>query len=736
MKKEALKKLDALTATPKMMRMAAEDIPKKTVWKTAWGTEYERETTEYRLLLRCRVIEDILKVALFLPEAMRLGGKLPAYELYLDRKRADFITYDRLNDRWLTAKLDRIDWPQSVGKGKKHWISPDGNAVIKRYLNTEKGGYEGILDYQLAIREKQLKARHKRETDPWDRDLAQTRPLPKDWEHWVDKVGIRVNYIFYQYARGGAKTGYCTFCGKEVPIAKPRHNKTGHCRRCRHEVTFKAIGRMPRQFWTPNDNLYLLQRCADGFMIRQFRTNRLYKKSSRETPEIRCREVRRAIFSREATPLRAYYWGDYKYIQLRWIEDKPCNPGWHGDSIGRCYGKTLPSLAAHELRRTGLPETIRAMGGIDPEKYLAILNEEPLLEQLVKADLYGMVHDCLEHRYLSCDTLQKSAAGGLAKQLGIDAQELKRLRENKGGFAFLDWLQYEKTSKKPLPDHTIRWLCREEIETGNLSFILDRMSVAQTVHYIQRQMRENRMNSSEVLTTWMDYLSMAKRLGMDTGDAIVYRARKLRQRHDELVEQMRAQELSLQAAEILQRFPHLEEIFGELQTLYPYQGKEFSVTVPVRVDQILKEGRTLHHCVGSSDRYWERIERRESYILFLRRNAEPEKAWYTLEVEPDGTVRQKRTAYNRQDEDIGTVTAFLQEWQEQLAKRMTEQERQLAAASRGLRIEEFAQLQKDGVVIHTGNLQGQLLADVLMADLMENPENKEKAAQAEMPAAA
>ena len=38
--------------------------------------------------------------------------------------------------------------------------------------------------------------------------------LPKDWVHWVDKVAVRENYIFYHYKRGGAKTGYCTFCGK------------------------------------------------------------------------------------------------------------------------------------------------------------------------------------------------------------------------------------------------------------------------------------------------------------------------------------------------------------------------------------------------------------------------------------------------------------------------------------------------------------------------------------------
>ena len=44
-----------------------------------------------------------------------------------------------------------------------------------------------------------------------------------------------------------------------------------------------------------------------------------------------------------------------------------------------------------------------------------------------------------------------------------------------------------------------------------------------------------RRNSHEVLRTWEDYLSMAKKLHMDVYDEIVYRTRKLRRRHDDLV---------------------------------------------------------------------------------------------------------------------------------------------------------------------------------------------------------
>lgn len=128
----------------------------------------------------------------------------------------------------------------------------------------------------------------------------------------------------------------------------------------------------------------------------------------------------------------------------------------------------------------------------------------------------------------------------------------------------------------------------------------------------------------------------------------------------------------------------------------------------------------LHHCVGSSKRYWDRIEHNEAYILFLRRKEAPDVPYYTLEIEPDGTVRQKRTKFDRQEADIQEVSAFLVEWQKVVSERLTKRDRRLASDSRTLREQEFKQMRKDDVRINVGDLAGQRLVDVLTADLMEN----------------
>ena len=129
--------------------------------------------------------------------------------------------------------------------------------------------------------------------------------------------------------------------------------------------------------------------------------------------------------------------------------------------------------------------------------------------------------------------------------------------------------------------------------------------------------------------------------------------------------------------------------------------------------QIFKKGEVISFDL-------DRIQTNESYILFLRRVSAPDTPYYTLEVEPDGTVRQKRTKFDRQEPDIEDAKKFLAEWQRTIARRLTENDREKAAASRVLREREFDQMRRDNVIIYTGDLAGRRLVDVLTADLMEN----------------
>lgn len=719
MKKSMLQAMPALTASQEMKEVAMADEPKKET--TYYGHTYTTRT--YFAFMNCLVQDGVLKAAFFLPDHLRLDGNNPAYEVFIDKENRQFLTYDHLEKKWRDAKLDRLEWP-----GRNYyatcWVSEEDAALVQDYFSGERGGDLGILDFQRNVRDEQLERRHKRITDPWDKDLAQVPKLPKDWKRWADKVAVRENFIFYHYKRGGAKTGYCTFCGKEVPISgHPYHNKEGRCIRCRHPVVFKALGRAG-YFQTDKYYAYLVQRCRDGFVVREFRADRTYRKDTLPHSEPYWHEFRRSIYDRTGE-IRSYYWGMYCQRETRWIAGSPCYYAYYGNQSGRVYGKTLPSLEKKELRQTGLAEWIRSHPITDPEKYLAVWKRLPQMEQIWKAGLQRLTKECFNN----CDSVRKlvlcPSEPGLIRALGLDTTKFRRLRQLDGDTETLAWLQLEKRTGQRITDDMLRWSKKERISPRDLVFIADRMSLVQIRNYLERQKRYFDDSCRQALTTWQDYLAMAERLHYDTSDEIVYRVRKLRQRHDELVLQSEAGSLEEQAAKMAEKYPHVDAICMELQKKYAYSDDDYTVLAPQNIFEIIKEGRMLHHCVGNDgagERYYDRMERRESFIMFLRRTEEPNDPYYTLEIEPDGAVRQKRTLFDRQYEDIEQATEFLIKWQKVIAARLTGRDLKLAERSRELRKEEFIQMRKDRVIIHTGHLAGRLLADVLLADLMENTE--------------
>ena len=711
MKRKDLGKLPVLRATTAMLKQAEQEpMTQERYYKN-------KRVYVHDFYARCRRFGAILKVAFYKTERLAAGGRQPLYEVFLNRKEQDFLTYAYAEKSWRTSMLHNLYRFGDLFYNIR--FSERDEKLICEYLGSKEEPYRAIREFQSNIRERQLLARHKKETNPWDAAMALVPPLPKDWDKWVGKVGVVQNYMFYQYQRGGAKTGYCSYCDRVVPIRKPKHNMFTKCPRCRKQVQFKAFGKMGR-FRTEKYVAYLMQPYSGDFVIREFWAERSYSKEKYRNVKAFYHEYRRAIFDADAKPDQAFYWGVYKQRTSRWIKGCNCSEGYYPDESGRVYGKTVPYLARTYLQKTGLPELTRTKMKIDPEKYLAVLKRMPNLEQLTKAGLFRLAVECTQDYYKLSSIFQTTPVQrGLAPKLGLNRLELARLRKNQGGRAFLEWLQFEKQTGKPISDFAIQWMCKEHIDPQQLQFIADRMRYGQIQHYLNRQMQELNLSSERVIELWRDYLSMAFRFGYDTNDPIVYRVRKLQQRHDELAARGEEKQLTLRAGELLQTYPHIEQNLQAIREKFAFTGKQFQIQVPDKLEDIFMDSRKLCHCIANSDVYWERMERRESYLLFLRKTAEPDTPYYTVEAEPGGTVRQVRTQYNRQNDDIGEVRAFLKIWQKQLAKRLTQKDKQLAADSHELRIKELVQLRNDQVTIHTGDLAGRLLVDVLTEDLME-----------------
>lgn len=91
---------------------------------------------------------------------------------------------------------------------------------------------------------------------------------------------------------------------------------------------------------------------------------------------------------------------------------------------------------------------------------------------------------------------------------------------------------------------------------------------------------------------------------------------------------------------------------------FEFEYGDFIVVLPTCGQDLIDEGRNMHHCVGG---YVNRIVEGSDYIVFIRKKDAPTECYLTCEVDTEGHIRQYYLAYDRHirnAEDIEFKNAF------------------------------------------------------------------------------
>ena len=184
-------------------------------------------------------------------------------------------------------------------------------------------------------------------------------------------------------------------------------------------------------------------------------------------------------------------------------------------------------------------------------------------------------------------------------------------------------------------------------------------TAARYVSSLQPVCPTQRVNPKTIIRTWKDYLSMAGQLGYDLSERTVAMPKNLRERHDA-------------ASEILYTRTHEEELKKyrtrrrQLEKLYRFSLGGYCILIPTGADEIIREGRTLHHCVGG---YADRHMKGKTTILFLRNARKPGRPFLTIELEKkDGQIRIRQIHGYKNEGYTGAVDPqrrfawFLEPW--------------------------------------------------------------------------
>ena len=707
MRKSELRKLRALPATKEMIKKAKEP------------------NCSYKVFARVQNLNGYIKIAVFFPDDMRKDIKTPRYEVFLDVKAETYIT--RVLDesgrekQWSTAMIDNLGWMGYLywytDNKEQIWLNKDAMYTLnhlKLECNCDYKGFQRLRKWQQEQRAKNIKKAEEREQAPWDADMKLIPKVPKGFKEWMRRYAVRECYIIYEYDVKGQKIGYCSKCKKYVPISSPRHNATTQCPACKSKGTFKASSRI-KTLETGYYAAEIIQKIKGGIVIRRFTQHQWYRDKNYTEPGIHTHENMRVLIFENGT-VKKYEWDNYKNKFHRWIPlERTGYSGYYAYSqITKLYQRNLRHLKQHSMLKESALELWPELP-LSTIRYLEAEYGNPAIEKLARIGMFRLARDLIKASY-DVKLLDQDATE-ISKILKLDKSRLKRLREMDGNVYSLRWLQYEKFANTIWPDEMIQDFGEANIGTADFGFLHIPISFVKCHNYLKKQATIMGESMQQTLTTWRDYVNMADQMKMNTKCDQIAKPKDLRAAHDELVLLKTSKELEKQAKQIEKKWPKVNKQLQKLQK-FAYTLGEYTIVVPKNVLDIVTEGTILKHCVHTCDYYFSRIQTDESYLFFLRKTKSPDMPWYTLEVEPSGNIRQKRTTGDNQNEDFQKAVSFLKKWQQFFQKQLTEEEAKLGEKANKLREENYTNLRKKGNRVWHGRLAGKLLADVLEQDFM------------------
>lgn len=147
-----------------------------------------------------------------------------------------------------------------------------------------------------------------------------------------------------------------------------------------------------------------------------------------------------------------------------------------------------------------------------------------------------------------------------------------------------------------------------------------------------------------------DYLSECEQLGYDLTDKSVLFPKDLRTAHAHTMAQIKYKQNQALETE------YEEKRRPILRRKYKWAAMGMMVVVPEHVSDLISEGEKQHNCVGS---YMERVAKGRTDVVFIRKDADPEKSYITMEIH-NGRIVQARTKNNGPLDKLGEqfVEAF------------------------------------------------------------------------------
>lgn len=571
---------------------------------------------------------------------------------------ADGITFAScINGSWKTCKLEnlaRICMNKGALKGGEmyfhqtcwEWNSQQDRITAQEYLGLPIDMYENNINGDKYINA--IKRKEKRIAGMMDK----VPTLPEGLEDWLKKTVFPGNYLFVTKKK--KRTDYfCTACQTSSWRKNGwHHGEQTVCPKCGQEVT---VNSRTKQIQKREPVLVLQVMDKYNWIERQLRTRCTWGADGKE---IEIFEDIRAIIPIHKTWGKLWY-GTYKeadeFGQDFWDKNKIYKRFYESYLYPENLKETLPY---GDLQYSGLDIIANHHQKINANTFITTYQDRKWVEYWIKAGLLRMTADLTKNYGIWGNPgYIRASESNLTRHLMINKNRLQRLKSMNGKLCTLRWLQYEEKreaqgSKKRITQESLDYLEEKHISPEECKEILKATgSVNRMVNYMKKQ----KISPHNLMNTWNDYLRMAENEGMDITDDIVRLPKDLKARHDELVKRINARINEKQLQEARKKYKKKDqEIMVHLPETrkYFWENEEYMIIPAGKCEELVREGQQLHHCVGASDLYMDRMAEGKSWILFLRKKEDINTPYYTIEIDMESNkIKQWYSAFDRKPDE-------------------------------------------------------------------------------------
>lgn len=565
-------------------------------------------------------------------------------------------------------------------------ISPREEEALRRFLKAEKTEnhqMDNLCKWIKQTRQEMKKRSMEKRGELMDEDYRLCpEALPEGLIDYIRREVLPEDRVII-YKRGNVN-GICTVCGTQVHARGRRFTQSAYatCPNCGARVICVLEDGCA---FAANyiENIVAVQKGTDGETV-FFRQWLLHRDNSARWEHIEDflqGTVRYAIRGNKTAKWQkqgkeSYYMRTERYELDEWTR-------WQDNRIYDGSYFFYPTgieeaLSGTAMQYADLEGYLEERGhNKNPIYFLEYHARYPVIEFLWKAGYRNIVHN----RIFGMDRENRNAILWERKKLKecfkFPLRILKLMPPEEWSLNDIQRVNdlWEKYGGK-VTDTEIRLVLQSKVDIQLWSRATTYANAGRILKYIKNQTDKRKeknpdkrsISQNDTAQAYRDYLQECEQLHLDLHDKEILFPKDLTAAHNRTMEQVKFEKNKADQEKFQKAVEKLEK--------FAWGEGEFFIRPAREQMELTAEGKALHHCVGG---YIRDMAEEKTAIFFLRKANEPDKPFYTLELQKKRVI-QCRTEHNASYDRNPDVKNFVDMWMEKVVKKGGKKKAKEAAA--------------------------------------------------------